>query len=85
LKSLIEPDVRYLIDKDGRFDEFQILQLIDKMIRDLKIRTKSDLLSNTIYNATVEILTTNNAVLGVLDKKRLKKFIDKKVEGIKRI
>ena len=85
MKSLIEPDVRYLIDKDGRFDEFQILQLIDKMIRDLKIRTKSDLLSNTIYNATVEILTTNNAVLGVLDKKRLKKFIDKKVEGIKRI
>jgi len=85
LKSLIEPDVRYLIDKDGRFDEFQILQLTDRTIRDLKIRTKSNLLSKIIYNATVEILTNNKAVLSVLDKKRLKKFIDKKVEGIKRI
>jgi hypothetical protein len=85
LKSLIEPDVRYLIDKDGRFDEFQILQLTDRTIRDLKIRTKSNLLSKIIYNATVEILTNNKAVLSVLDKKRLKKFIDEKVERIKRI
>jgi hypothetical protein len=79
LKSLIEPELDSLVGSDGGVHEMRILQLVDKTMRDLKIRTKSNILLNALYDSVIEILNTN---LDEYVKKRLKHLIAKEVENL---